>query len=346
MQKVKSIEGVRAIAWIGVFIVHYKAALPPNKSWVTDFIPLISFLYSGNAQVHMFFVISGIVLSLKYFSNECWDNALQDIVRRYFRLMIPVFIAELAVYALMCSGMLCNLETASILGNEDFLGQFNNFTPDLFGCIKEAVIGTFLLNKSKYIGPLWTMTYEFLGSVLVICALTVLRKSNWRWVFYAVFQYAFNGYYNYLILGMMISDIYVNCWEKWKKKSVVNTLIALIGYGVMSFFFFHIEGRLMRMLFFIGLVMFFIGIMSSKMCDLLLGNSLMVRLGSISFSAYLLHWPIIESFSCGAFLSLQRKGIWSGPINLVLFFATLIVVIICSLFYKRYVESLKLRFLS
>lgn len=342
MQKVKSIEGVRTIAWIGVFIGHYCGAFLPDRKWITDSILFIRFLYSGDAQIRVFFVISGIVLSLKYFSRECWDNALKDIIRRYFRLMVPILIAELAVYALMRSGAIYNLKAASILGSESFLGQFNNFSPRLSECIKEASIGVFLLKTAQYIGPLWTMTYEFLGSVLVICALAVLRKSNWRWVFYTLFLYAFNSYYNYFILGMIISDIYVNYWETRKKRSALNTIIVLIGYGVMSFCFFQLKEteKLIMIPFFIGFAMFFIGIMSSKIFDFLLGNPLMEKLGSISFSAYLLHWPIIETFSCKIFLILYGNGVWSRLVNLALFLATFILVITLSLLYKRHVEPL------
>ena len=204
IQKIKSIEGVRAIAWFGVFFGHYLGAFYPNVQLPTDSIWLIRFLYAGSAQVRVFFLISGIVISLKYLKKRCWENALMDIVKRYFRLFVPIVFAELMVCLFMFAGWVANKEASVILGSESFLGAFNRFKPNLVLCIRESMIGCFLLHKNSYIGPLWTMTYEFLGSVLVLAWMATVHKSKLRWLIYAIFLYAFSGYYCYGLSSFIV----------------------------------------------------------------------------------------------------------------------------------------------
>ncbi len=341
MQKIKSIEGIRAIGWIGIYASHYRSALLPNAKWPINRLPFIHFLNSSG-QVYMFFIISGIVLSLKYFTRECWNDALKDIIRRYFRLMVPILVAELAVYCLMCGGFLYNLKAAYILGNEGYLGIFNDFQPNLLSCLLESSFGVFLLQSSKYIGPLWMMTYEFLGSLLVIAALSILKKSKWRWLFYTVFLLAYKGYYSLFIVGMMIADLYVNVLDDIRWSSSVWTTVSMIGYLVMSTVYFvrTEEDQILLYVFYFGCVVFFIGMMRSSVLEKLLGNTRMEKIGGLSFSAFLLHWPIIESFTCWCFIKLYYMEKWNQWTNMGLFFVSLILVAGLASVFKRKVEPL------
>lgn len=331
MKKIACIEGLRTIGWIGVFLCHFKGAFFPQAQWITDLTPL-RFIYSGNAYVRLLFVISGFVLSLKYFRKECYGEALLDPVRRYFRLMPVVLVSEIAVYMMMRFGLLKNAEAAVLLGSEGFLGIFNQFQPSFMGCIKEALVTTYFNGANGYIGPLWTMVYEYLGAMLVLSANCVFRKSAWRWLFYLIMFSCFSGYYNYFILGMMISDLYCNSnLEEFVSKSrVLRAGMIIAGYYLLSMVDLNDGIKLTRVFFGMGITMFLLGLLYSPAAEKVLGNRVMTAGGKIAYSAYVIHWPLIESFSCGLLLAGYPQFGGTEWSKWVIFILTLILVVLTS----------------
>lgn len=343
-RKLKSIEGLRTIGWIGVFICHFRGSFFPNAIWKTDLTP-IKFIYSGNAYVRLFFVISGLVLSYKYYTKEKYENALGDIVKRYFRLMPSILVAELMVYIFMKLNCLSNTEVASIVGSTDFLGGFNQFKPDIWGCLKEALFTTYFNGANGYIGPLWTMTYEYLGSILILCALHILKKSQWRWGFYVVFLTAFSGYYNYFVLGMMICDFAVNtkAVDCLVKNIYARIACIIIGYILLSMIELNDSDKYTRIVFAIGIALFMIGVLSSNVMEKILGNKVMLAGGKIAYSAYIVYWPIIETLSCSLILMFYKLGILCNGVIWGVFFATFIAVVIVAKFITDNIEPIGTR---
>ena len=344
-RRINSLEGLRAIGWIVVFIVHFKAALAPGTVWFYERNAFLNmpFMGTGNVMVRMFLTLSGIVLSLKYFQRECYDRAAEDVVKRYFRLIPPIFVVEVVVCAMMYLGGLRHLEAAAVFGNADFLGMFNNFQPDVVECLKEALYGAFLYGRNLYVGPLWMMMYEFLGSIMVIAAATVFRRSRARFLFYIVFLAVFSGYYNYFVIGMLVSDVYVNSPVPGflRRQRWATLLCVIAGYCLMALFFTMDDAqKLNRALFGAGLMLLMTGVMCSGVAEKVLGSRPMVFLGSISFSAYLIHWPLIESLSCAAAIALFNRGQWSGNMLLAVMLMTFAVTILLSFASKKLIEPL------
>ncbi len=343
-KKVLCIEGLRTIGWIGVFICHFKGAFLPNTVWWTDNTPL-EFIYSGNAYVRLFFVISGFVIAYKFFTKECYDSVLPDIIKRYFRLMPPILVAEITVYFFMKANVLKNYEVSLLTGSEDFLGAFNRFTPDILGCLKEALFGTYFHVSSGYIATLWTMVYEYLGSVLILAAIYILRKNDWRWLFYIVFLIAFSSYYNYFVIGMMLADIVVNTdtVEIVRRKKAFHVGIILIGYYMLSMIEINDSDKFTRVIFGIGICIFMIGVISSPIMERILGNKIMIYGGKISYSAYIVHWPIIEIASCNAFLFLYNKIGNESLLKTIIFLGSLIITFVVASFYSLFIEPIGLK---
>ena len=339
--KIKSIEGLRTIGWIGVFICHFRGSFFPNAIWKTDLTP-IRFIYSGNAYVRLFFVISGLVLSYKYFTKEKYENALGDIIKRYFRLMPSILFAELMVYIFMKLDCLRNAEVAKIVGSTEFLGIFNQFKPDMWECLKEALFTTYFNGANGYIGPLWTMTYEYLGSILILCALNILKKSQWRWGFYVVFLMAFSSYYNYFIIGMVICDLFVNTTavDYLNKNLYARVSCIVIGYIMLSMIQLNDSDKYMRIVFAIGIVLFMLGILSSDIMEKMFGNKIMLAGGRIAYSAYIIHWPLIETLSCSLVLMFYNLGVLCDGLIWGVFVITFIAVVIVSKFITDNIEPI------
>ena len=112
-------------------------------------------------------------------------------IKRYFRLVIPVVIINLATFGLMRFGLMYHQEAAMISKSYDWLAAFNNFPPNLLTALKEGLFENFFLNKATYVGPLWTMTYEMLGSLLVFAFLALFGQDKVRYLLYVVFLVLF-----------------------------------------------------------------------------------------------------------------------------------------------------------
>ncbi|MBQ8317185.1 MAG: acyltransferase [Lachnospiraceae bacterium] len=340
-KRIDCIEGLRTIGWIGVFLCHFRGAFFPNATIWMDSTPL-RFIYSGNAYVRLLFVISGFVISYKYFLKDKYDDALQDICKRYFRLMPPILAAELFVFVLMNVGALRNAEVATMIGSENFLGIFNQFTPNIGTCLKEALFSTYFNGANAYIGPLWTMIYEYLGAIFVIAAVSILKKSNWRWIFYGVFLYANSNYYNYFVIGMLICDLYANFDIPLKiKERKLSIIIALVGYTMLSMVNLNDSDKYSRIVFGIGIILFMLGVLSSDFLNKILGNKLMVKGGELAYSAYIIHWPIVETISCGLLLLFYDEVNYKLLVSIICIISFIFIVIFAYLM-KKYVEPLGL----
>ena len=340
-KKISSLEGLRTIGWIGIFICHFKGAFMSGMHIWTDSTPL-RFIYSGNPYVRLFFVISGFVASYKYWVDSQKVNLCYDAVKRYFRLMPSILMAEFVVCICMKCGLLKNAVVAPIVGSENFLGAFNQFEPNIRLCLKEALYQTYLFEGNAYIGPLWTMVYEFLGTLLVIAVLAIMGKSKWRIAFYALFLITYNGYYNYFVVGMIISDLLVNggIREKLCSKEWICLILFGVGYYMVSMLPLDDSNKLSRVGFSFGLVLFMCGIVSSNLAEKVLGNRLMIEGGRLSYSAYIVHWLIIEILTCGLFLALQEQITSYKILVCILAIITFISIVIMSELLSKVAEPI------
>lgn len=145
------------------------------------------FMHSGHAQVNIFFILSGLVLSwrpaglmLQGRSLEAFDSLSSAIVRRWIRLFLPVMGVVMIKAVLAHFGLL--FLDASLLQTT------------LFDQIKhalrttEAFANPFEINRQDsdwrhmYNWDFWTIPMEFVGSLLiyVLCLSFVIFSTKWR----------------------------------------------------------------------------------------------------------------------------------------------------------------------
>lgn len=314
-KRLESLEGIRILACISVFLSHFRLAFFPNTELWTDSTPLRLFTSSGDIAVRILFAISGILISCRYFKKGTYD-VRQDMLKLYFRLAPTVLAAHLLVYVLMSCGLLFNAEAAALSGSQGFLAAFNNFAPSLSGCIKEALFTCYLTGESIYIGPLWIMVYGFLGSLLVLAIIGLCRGDRTlRFIIYLIILFVFNSYYNYFILGMIVGELYadgamIRWFEARKGIALILFLISLIGISMLDI---DDANKIMRMLFAVYLAVFFLTVLGSPISEKIFGNKLMLFGGSLAYPFYVLHWPVIISLSSWLYIKLLSAGMRFGP---------------------------------
>lgn len=156
-EKLLYLEGIRGIAAMVVVASHFVYAFYPqlkgtvnSGAEITSFVALIGMtpigiFHEGRFAVRLFFVLSGVVLSLSFFRTGDREKAVSGAVRRYFRLTIPILAAVLVAYLLHRSGLFFNGRVAASTSNE-WLLPFYEFVPSVALLLREVSTAPFWIS--------------------------------------------------------------------------------------------------------------------------------------------------------------------------------------------------------
>ncbi len=335
MRKIGYLDGLRGIAAFQVVFHHFVLAFFPavflapgvTTHFAGDIEARLSasplnILWDGNFAVCLFFVLSGYVLSHKFFLRKEHEIATASAVKRYFRLALPVAFSVLLAYIFMKLGLFYNQQAGAVAGS-GWLPTFWTFSPNLFDALSQAFLGTFFYSTFDYNAVLWTIAYEFEGSFLVFSFLSLVgtAKNRW-WAYVAVIWVFYQSYYLAFVLGMLLSDIIVHRgailrgfgrYRKWLDAAILLLGLFIASYpsgrdadGTLYLFmkyswidapaeFYHIVGAALIM----------VALLDSRRLQQLFSCRPFLFLGDISFTMYLLHFVIMGTFSSFVFLKLQ-----------------------------------------
>jgi peptidoglycan/LPS O-acetylase OafA/YrhL len=233
-----SLDGLRGFAALAVIFSHAAMAFYPWLEYGTNaqspfwmrlvYNSPLAIVYNGNLSVSIFFVLSGYVLSVKFFRSGDSDHIRGMFVKRYFRLAPPVLFVCLLNYAVMKSGLMFNqLSTVSAWAREQF-----HANPNLYDAIVEGVWRDYLVWFPVYNPPAWTMRIEFLGSMMVFAVCLLAKRIPNRWILYIVITLALCLTEDYF--GTLFASFFIGVWaaESPRKKlsnarSVVLLVVAL-----------------------------------------------------------------------------------------------------------------------
>lgn len=213
------LDSLRGLAALTVISEHYVIAygLPCQNEIclrVLDFSPL-NFWWDGSAAVSMFFVLSGLVLSLKYFRSghtpdlENFDLAGYTIAR-IFRIWLP-YLAVLGISAALYLTTSKTPIQQTLLNPSDWLtGMWGNYQLNGMDILRES----FLLSLPKTIVLLpqaWTLTIELVMSLLLPLGLLLTRRGLIWLIFFSLFSTLFlniSVFLLHFVLGLMIARFY------------------------------------------------------------------------------------------------------------------------------------------
>jgi len=356
-KRIDCIDGFRGVAALIVFTGHFLISFYPfflsnNPGEVffrnnhlmkyVVFSPL-SIFYNGHFAVTSFFILSGYVLSCKYFITEDKNVIFSAFFRRYFRLTIPIFFSCLMAYACLKLNLFFNYET-SLVTHSQWLAKFYSFEPDFIQMTKFALYDVYF-NYQKgqtYNAPLWVMQIFLLGSFLVFSFLFLFSYIRKRYIKYAIYLISLlvfhKTYYLAFVLGMILCDenithhnyrslfkskvilfflflmgIYLGSYKPhdlWMYKPLDNSLI-ISYFGEFRGIFYHIIGA-----FFTVYV-----VINAHIMKKIFSHNIMVFFGTLSFPFYIIHFIVLCSLSCVVFNSLYAFMVPKS----VCFFATFVI---------------------
>lgn len=164
------------------------------------------FILSWTGISTFIFVLSAFVLTYKFFRTKNYEYLSVGAIKRYFRLLGPVVFSLFITYILVNLSLVSNVFIATEFSIKEFF--------------KEAFFGVFVNGSSAQNSPLWTMAYEFFGSMLVFFVAALFAKYKRRWIIYLILVLLFHKtHYLAFVFGMMLSDYFTSAlYLKYRSK--------------------------------------------------------------------------------------------------------------------------------
>jgi peptidoglycan/LPS O-acetylase OafA/YrhL len=303
-RRIVRLEACRGIAAWVVVASHSMLVFAPET--IYQLAGSIFFVaVNGTAAVAFFFVLSGYVLSARFFENPDPGHMASAAIKRLPRLALLTTLVTLASATLWMTGLY--QEDAPLLPD---------IHPSLIGAFKEGAWRTFMAGDANYDSSLWTMVYEFRGSLLVFVTapflVLVLRRRLVWFVFpfgAIVFRYA-DPLMICFLCGMAIAYYQKNIPRfPWP---VTAALLAaagfLLSYSPTSLYVIynrnviynrivanHYQPTAILLAWAIGASCLIVAVLQSAVAERLFDNRIGAALGYLSFPVYLVHFPILWS---------------------------------------------------
>lgn len=299
-QRIEYLDSVRGLAALAVVFYHALGWNWPDK---LEF-HLASMVFNGSDAVSLFFVLSGLVLSWKYFQpdEELDINAShykQFIINRLVRLYLPFLVTILGMYYLYHH-------------HGDNWQLFREFITNEHHWVEEAVL---IRGKHDAYTPGWTLEVELAASLMLPVLVLVLRKSrSFFFMLMAVYivlgpPFIMSMAFHFM-LGMTLTYYFPVIARYDLRQSRFyhfRYLIYLLAFGLFSIRhitriypldelttfwmgllridLFHLTG--------IGAFIILAYIINSPRLQRWLTIRPLLFLGRISYSVYLVHWYIV-----------------------------------------------------
>lgn len=357
------LDGLRGWASFVVLLSHlfqsWLCGVPTDNTFVQTlffYLKTTPFYLSidGNSAVYMFFIISGIALSYKSFMDYDVKSVIRMAQFRYFRLAIPIFFSSLFAYTLLVFGLMYNNQFK-------WFSSSYKFEPSFIGVLWSSLYNTFFsYTPAESYNPIfWSMPLEFKGSLVIFAFLCFFGSSKLRYVIYLLSFFLFYtrfyalGYLPFL-LGLMISDIYCYSIKKENKNVHIKTT-SFVSLLLISIFFLFYQKYVVKksplpyfddfsgLAGIVSMALLMISILINSFFQRIFSCRISQFMGRISFSLYLVHFPIITSFSSYLYLILSAVG---TPPALIIFFTsslTIFISILCAYIFTLLIEEIFLK---
>lgn len=322
-------DGLRGLAALVVFFGHTACSIYPvltsgNKDLNLSGLAILShltktpfsLLTAANSAVCIFFVLSGYVMVMV--SDRSKESFIAISVRRYFRLAGPAAISCLFSAWLLKNHFYYNQAVAD-LTLSSWLKQWFLFDGSYKSALAQGLVHIFQVSSSSYNSSLWTMYIEFWGSLSIFAICYLFSNKTLRFAAFGMTAIiAANHFHRYdffcIFAGAISYSIYqsFNVRQKLPHIGRISTICVLFGIYLCSFPDFAPNGHGGRFYNWIsssfeatwyhtwGAILTVHFIHQTLPFKNFFSSPLLLWLGRISFSLYLIHLPII--CSVGAYL--------------------------------------------
>lgn len=293
-----------------VFVGHYLGIYKYSQSFcpsihIIDVVngSVFSFLIDEGFWVHLFFVISGYIAAKQNISDisKLWSN----VIKRFFRLAIPVFFSCLIIFLIYISIGFHNQDTSCLFVCTWYQQLFYNTDISIIDVLlspyKVIILGDNTIN-----GPYWVLPMMFISSSIIylINYSSIKFKSSHlekiiillEIIIIIAFAYVFPIMSAHMI-GKLASD-----YESSFDQNILFCSISLVGIAIASLF---LPARINESLCFAIIILL---IPHINLINSFLSGITFQFFGNISWGIYSFHWPIIYSVGALSILYFSRDN--------------------------------------
>jgi peptidoglycan/LPS O-acetylase OafA/YrhL len=326
------LESLRGIAALTVAVHHgmsafVETATIPQRLVREGLMPL----FSPNPAVIIFFVLSGYVLGESLERN---GDYIPFIIRRFFRIIPPFVLSVLFAYVCLSTVRLDDRTSANVTG---FFHSLFWPEPSL-AMLRENLV----LISTRINGPTWSILPEILGSLILPFFVFAHRLAGprYRWqTFVAITalmllsrgRFALFFYFGYF-LSIEVSRLVSRRW--W-----LALICAIAGYTILWLYEYQQINSAAGLVTptAIGAALLIGSLASSRDFARWLEVAPLRFLGRISYSFYLLHWPLF--YLTAAFVALHTDIFSPGfTANVETGAISIVLSLIAATISYRYVE--------
>ena len=362
-QRLGHLDGLRGAAAFSVFVCHFIQVFLPHVyytdraeshgGWEDEFATSpFNIVVNGNFAVCLFFVLSGYVLSCRFLENGGMEGLRRLAAKRYLRLAIPVLGAVLLAWAIQALDGY-SYGTAQPITRSGMKDTYATLVP-FWQAVSDGAFGTFFRGTWSLDPVLWTMQTELYGSFLVFGLLALFGRGRWRWLIYgAALLIFYDSYYLAFILGVVLADLQ-NRSGGGEARFVVVLVMITAGLYLGSFPYYGADQGIWSVLPAIGdarKAVFYHIIGASALiltaCRFAEARSILSSrgfrfLGRISYSLYLIHFPLVCAVSAGVMLMALPALGYGGAVG-VAFAVSVPVVVIAATVFTRLIDEPAIR---
>lgn len=275
--RMRFLDGIRGWGALIVVLYHVYVEIYPVSATSQAILRRV-FLFNGTLAVVAFFAVSGYSLSVRFLQSGDYAILGRVAIGRYLRLTVPIFLSCLCVYACAKLGLLPR--------------AYHTLATDSFASmLRFAFVGVYYdydFGMSP-IPPLWTMSFELLGSAIVLTSAAAFGRFESRRVIFSVmtillfFKFPL---YAVFVAGMVLAT-FAPQLKAWSHISSIGLLPALAVTtclpGIKDMHYWAAVG-----------ILPVVCLVYSPIARSLLSSRISVFLGEISFPLYLLHALVIR----------------------------------------------------
>lgn len=324
------LDSVRGLAALSVVSEHFVIAygLPCTGtvcSQLLDYSPL-HIWWDGTAAVSMFFVLSGLVLSFKYFREGHSPHLDHFLLRRYmvnrlFRIW-PPYCAVLLFSALLYQATLGTAMSATLtLPPDPWISQMWQAHALSWGDIGREAFLPRLPATIVLIPQAWTLTLELVLSLLLPVGLLLLKQGlSWlliltlllvAWLDVPVFLVHF-------LLGLLLARHIAVIARHLQERPLRRRVLLMLGILLYTVTDIH-QGWLSEtglwLISGLGAVLILMFVSGSRSTQQMLSWPGLHMIGKVSYSVYLIHIAVLICLIPPALQILEpvvsnRLGLW------------------------------------
>jgi peptidoglycan/LPS O-acetylase OafA/YrhL len=360
--KVQYLEGLRGIAAMQVVLLHFVSGFMPDTAqhaW-----PPLRVLFDGHTAVYVFFLISGAVLTPSFARPGAF---LGKLGKRVVRLSIPVAAAAAIATGLLVLLPDAHLRAAALTGSA-WLAMDSSGAPTLAHLAREIGLDSLLLGyreatlfapladhlplmEHSLDAPFWSLHLELYGSLLVLCLVSLRAYSAWLHraaIIAAALLFGTHPMFLFVLghicplprsrggLGrtcigasVLLLGLALCATKDWR---AVEALRLWLSHSELAF-----APNLYQFQSQLGAVALYFGVVMCPGVWRLLESDPCRHLGRLSFSIYLLHFPILFTLVCAAFVDLHR--VFPPAVSTAVAFALFIALILLAAhLFERWID--------